>query len=109
MRIPQKFSQQVSNPQTTKNKKVNRKAKNEKVSSRGEKSQISKALADKKEIQDHEELAGRDSSKPSNIRSIIKQNIKQILICGKKIFYFIYNLMYSFRKARNTKGIEKYC
>lgn len=67
MYILQKFSQQVSNAQTTKNKKVNKKAKDEKVSSREEKFQTSKALINKREIQ--KDLESRDSSKQSNIQS----------------------------------------
>ncbi|KYQ52600.1 Hydrocephalus-inducing protein [Trachymyrmex zeteki] len=47
---------QVSNAQTTKNKKVNGKAKNEKISNREEKFQTSKTLIHKKEIREHKEL-----------------------------------------------------
>ncbi|XP_011879968.1 PREDICTED: uncharacterized protein LOC105568710 [Vollenhovia emeryi] len=66
--IPQKVSQQIPNAQIIKNKKIDKKIKIEKASSREEKSQTSKAITDKTEIKEHKEPESKDNSKRNNIR-----------------------------------------
>jgi len=75
MHILQKSSQQVSNAQITKNKKINKNTKNEKVSSREENSQTSKAHTNKNEIRD-KEFESKHISKPSNIYNKTKYQAK---------------------------------
>lgn len=72
MYILQILSQQISNMNIVKNKKINKRIKDGKTNSLEERSQTSKILVNEKEIRDLKEPQHRDNSKPSKPSKIIK-------------------------------------